>query len=125
MLTPPSETLTASASSVVMGGSVTLTWTSSYATSCSLQGGSLDTTVPPTGTQQGIDVAPGGSRSVMVPKTATYMLTCSGQNDLMVNESVTVTATSAPAKSSGGGGSIDPWWLYLSAGLCVARRIRR
>ncbi len=125
-LTPPSATLTASASSVAAGGTVTLSWTSTYATSCYLQGGSLDTTVEPGGQTQGIDVAISGSQSVTVPSTATYTLTCSGQNDLMANASVTVTATAASTASrSGGGGALDWAYILVSAGIVVVKVSRR
>jgi hypothetical protein len=112
-LTPPNAILTSNASSVAAGGTVTLSWTSTQATSCYLQGGSLEN-----------DVALSGSESVSVPSTTTYTLTCSGQNDLMVSVSVTVTATTTASGGGGGGGSIDSVWLLIATGLCIGRLAR-
>jgi hypothetical protein len=54
--------------------------------------------------------------------TTTYTLTCTGPGGT-ANQSVTVTATAAAGKS-GGGGTLDPAWLLLAAGLCVLREWR-
>jgi hypothetical protein len=123
-LTPPNATFTASATSIATGGTVILTWTSEYATNCALQGGTLDTVVPITNTVQGIDVASSGSQSVTVPSTATYMLTCFGQNDLMVTKSLTVTTSvsTTAGGGGGGGGAIDLAWLLIGAGILISRR---
>ncbi|HTV95889.1 MAG TPA: hypothetical protein VME42_07785 [Steroidobacteraceae bacterium] len=90
----PTVTLTASASSVTAGGTVTLTWSSENATSCTASGGSGWTG----------EEATSGTDAVAVAATETLTLTCTGAGGSAA-QSVSVTAT--PAPSSGGGGAIQ------------------
>jgi hypothetical protein len=91
----PTLTLTSSASSVASGGSVTLTWTSENATSCTASGGTGWT-----GSQ-----ATSGTLAVTVTATETLALSCTGPGG-SVSQSVSVTATAA-ASSKSGGGALD------------------
>ncbi len=105
----PTVTLAAAPTSITVGTSVTLTWTSSNATACSASGG-----------QSGDGWA--GAKSVsgtasVTPKAAgtiTYSMTCSS-GPKSAQAMAQVTATSAPSSGSvgssasggGGGGSLD------------------
>jgi hypothetical protein len=110
VLSPPTVTLTAGASSAVAGSSVTLNWSATNASTCTASGGSWT----------GDKVTSTSSESVVLSTTTTYVLTCTGQGG-SASHSVTVTATAAPAKSSGGGGTVDPAWLVIAMGLLVAQ----
>jgi hypothetical protein len=108
----PVVTLTASPTTVVTGAATTLSWTTSYATSCTGSGGTF------TGNQ----VTGSGMTSVSVTATTTYTLTCTGPGGSAM-QSVVVTATTAPAKS-GGGGEIDLILAGLLGMLALARIIK-
>jgi hypothetical protein len=108
----PSATLAASPTSLAVGGSFTLTWSSAYATGCTASGGGADG--PWTGAR-----APSGSaeQTATTAGTFVYTMTCSEGNVLSNPESVTVkvSASSSSGGSSGGhggGGAIG--WLELS-----------
>jgi hypothetical protein len=88
----PTVTLTASPTSVAIGGLTTLSWTTTSATACTASGGAFS------GNQ-----ATAGSTSVVVSATTTYTLTCTGPGGSGA-QTASVTATAAPAKSGGGGG---------------------
>lgn len=105
----PTVSLTASASSVTAGGTVTLTWSSTNATACTASGGAGWTGSPGTS----------GTLAVVVSATETLMLTCTGPGG-SATQSVTVTAT--PAPSGGGGGSLNFGMLAALAALVLARR---
>ncbi len=110
---PPTVTLTSSAASVAAGNTVTLTWSSQSATSCTASGGTGWT-----GSE-----ASSGSSSIVVSATETLTLTCTGPGGSAA-DSVTVTATAAaPAKS--GGGALDPAWLIALSSLWIAGWRRR
>jgi plastocyanin len=107
---PPTVVFTAAASSVTAGQTVTLTWSSTNATSCTAGGSSAWTGSQPTS----------GTLAVIVSTTATLTLTCTG-NGGSAAQSVTVTATAAAAKSSGGGGALD-WWMLGMLGVWAGVR---
>jgi len=106
----PTVVFTAASSSVTAGQTVTLTWSSTNATSCTAGGSSAWT-----GSQ-----STSGTLAVIVSATATLTLTCTG-NGGSAAQSVTVTATAAAAKSSGGGGALD-WWLLGMLGVWTGVR---
>jgi len=104
---PPTVTLTSSASTAATGSSITLTWSSTNASSCVGSGGSF------TGT------GTSGSASITLSATTTYTMTCTGTGG-SGSQPVTVTATTpTPAKS--GGGALDPLSLILGVALTIAR----
>jgi Subtilase family len=127
---PPTPTLTATATSVVAGNPITLTWSSANATSCTAAGswsGALATS---------------GSQSV-TPATAgtdSYSLTCANATGSSAASAVSVTVTAAAssttgttttatttaATSSGGGGGGSLEWaaLVALASLVLARFYR-
>jgi hypothetical protein len=111
---PPSVTFTAASSSVNTGQPVQLTWSAQNATSCNASGSSNWT-----GSQ-----ATSGSTAVIIDATVALMLTCTGAGGSAA-QSVTVTATSPPAKS--GGGSLDWWTLAVCfvAVLCRQQKFSR
>jgi hypothetical protein len=108
---PPTVTLTSSVATATIGATVQLSWTSTNTTSCMASGGSF------TGTEPANSTSP---VSVVLAATTTYTLTCTGAGGSAMS-SVTVTGTTAPGKS-GGGGAIDPLVLTALLGLWVARR---
>lgn len=80
----PSVSLTTSATNVQTNGSVTLTWSSTNATSCSASGGWSGS------------LATSGSQSQALGATSTFTLTCAGGGG-SGSGSATVTAWNAPA----------------------------
>jgi plastocyanin len=92
--TPPTVMFSSSASTVTAGGAVTLTWSSTNATTCTASGGTGWTGSEMTS----------GSLAVSVGATETLTLTCTGPGGTAA-QSVTVTVTPPSGKS--GGGSID------------------
>ena len=107
----PTVSLATSATSVPTGNSVTLTWSSTDATSCTASGawvGSRDTS--------------GTETITNVTANRTFTLTCDGPGGTdAVSVNVSVTAAQSV---SGGGGPMSPWWLLASVAL-LARRPRR
>lgn len=105
---PPTVTLTASASSVVSGGNVTLTWSSSNATSCTASG-SWQGNLPTAGTRS---VGP-------LTSAATYSISCSGASTAPpASTSVTISVSPKPSSVVGGGGGMTLFelaWLGLLA----------
>jgi hypothetical protein len=111
VFSPPTiGTFTSSASSVATGSTVTLTWNSAAATSCTGSGGAWNGS----GTS--------GTQAVVLSATTTYTLSCTGAGG-STSKSVTVTATAA--SSSGGGGAIDLTSIIALLGLGAARSLKR
>jgi plastocyanin len=104
---PPTVVFTSSASSVSAGGAVTLTWSSTNATTCTASGGTGWT-----GSQM-----TNGSLAVAVSTTETLTLTCTGPGG-MAAQTVTVTTTAPSGKS--GGGAIDLTGILALLALWVA-----
>jgi hypothetical protein len=77
----PTATLSSSIANVPSDGSVTLTWSSTNATSCTASG------------SWGGSLAMSGSQSVVVTQNSTYSLSCSGSGG---NATASVTVTAAP-----------------------------
>jgi hypothetical protein len=111
---PPAPTLTLSATSIVVGGSSTLTWTSANATSCTASG-SWSGAEPTSGSMAEAPAAVGAT---------TYSLTCTNAAGTSSASSVTLTVTAAPAKS-GGGGAFDLLTLLGLAGVGLGRILER
>ena len=83
----PTVTLTSSASDVAVNGVVTLSWSTTHATSCIASGAWNH--------PQGID----GSEGVAVLRTSTYTLSCSGPGGVATS-SVTITVSGPPSTHS-------------------------
>jgi len=112
LLPPGAPMLSLSATSVTVGQSATLTWSSTNTTSCSASGSW-------SGAQ-----ATSGSQSV-TPTSAgssTYTLSCTGPGGTNAS-SVVLTATAA-GKSSGGGGGMDTIGLIALGGALLLRHRR-
>jgi hypothetical protein len=114
VLAPPTVTLSAGPTSIASGGSSTLTWSSTSATSCSASGGW-------TGTK-----ATSGTVKVAPTSTATYTLSCTG-NDGSAQESATVTVLAPPTvtlsagpTSIASGGSSTLTWSSTNTTSCSA-----
>jgi hypothetical protein len=93
---PPAVTFTSSASSVSAGGTVTLTWSSQNAVSCTASGGTGWT-----GTQ-----TTSGTLAVAVSAAETLALSCTGPGGT-TTQSVSLTVTAPSGGGSHGGGAID------------------
>jgi hypothetical protein len=119
---PPAPTVTLSVdpTSIALGQSAMLTWSSTNATSCTA-GGAWSGTQKTSGTLQ---VAPSAAG------TSAYMLSCSGADNGASGTSVAKLTVSAPmaavtglsGKAGGGGMGL---WSLLGLGLLVAWRMRR
>ena len=114
---PAAPTLTLAATSVAVGSSTTISWSSVNATSCSASG-SWSGTLAPSGTQ---------TISPIVPLAYAYTLTCSNSIGTSKPSMVTLTVTEkggAPGQQAGGGGGFDGVTLLALAALSLARRLR-
>ncbi len=109
---PAAPTLTLAASSLLVGGSTTINWSSVNATGCTASG-SWSGAMAVSGTQMVKPTAAG---------TDAYSLTCANAAGSSAASSVTLTVT-APS-SGGGGGGLDLLTLLGIAGIGVARILR-
>lgn len=119
----PSATLTATPTSLTSGAMLTLTWTSTGASSCTASGGGANG-VPWSGT-----LVPSGSttQSASVDGTFTYKITCGLQAQAQAMVTVTAPSSSSNGSASvsshgGGGGAIGVLELALLAALRGLRR---
>ncbi len=114
----PTLTLTSSAASVVSGGSATLTWAATNATSCTASGSWTGA------------LAASGSKVVSgITVPSTYALTCTGAGGSVAKEVVVtvVSPASAPTltltsnvSSVTSGGSATLTWAAVNATSCIA-----
>lgn len=109
---PPTVTLTASASTAATGSSITLTFSSTNATSCTASGG-----------WTGSEPTSASTATETLSATTTYTLTCTGAGGTAA-QSVTVTATTAPSSSHHGGGAVDVGALSGLLGLVLLRGLK-
>jgi hypothetical protein len=109
----PTVSLTASASAVVAGQSVQLSWSTTNATACTASGASGWAGSEPTS---------GSGVAVAIDANVTLTLTCTGPGG-SANQSVTVGVT--PAPKSGGGGLFEPATLAVLSTLLATRVWRR
>jgi hypothetical protein len=109
---PSAPTLTLAASSIVVGGSTAITWSSVNATGCTASG-SWSGALATSGTQTLTPTAVG---------TDPYTLTCANTAGSSAASSVTLTVTAKP--SSGGGGGLNVLALLGLAGIWAASRRR-
>jgi hypothetical protein len=109
----PVVSLTSSVATAAADSPITLSWTSSNASSCTASGG----------TWTGSKAAGGGTEVIILAATTTYTLTCTGTGGVQA-QSVTVTATPKPS-SGGGGGALDLAFLMLGATLAASRMRKR
>jgi hypothetical protein len=108
---PGAPTLALAPTSIVVGSSTTITWTSVNATGCTAAG-SWSGTLANSGSQSVKPTAAG---------TDTYTLTCANAAGSSAPSSVNLTVTAA---SSSGGGALDFLALLGLAGVGVARILR-
>jgi hypothetical protein len=110
----PVVNLSSSVASAATDTPITLTWSSTNASSCTASGGNWT----------GSKAAGGGTEVIILSATTTYTLTCTGTGGVKA-QSVTVTATPKASSSGGGGGALDASLLALLGVALVAGRIRR
>jgi hypothetical protein len=108
---PAAPTLALAATSMVVGNSATVTWSSVNATGCTAAG-SWSGTLAASGSQTLKPTAAGSD---------TYTLTCANAAGPSAPSSVNLTVTAAP---SSGGGALDVWTLLGLAGIGVVRILR-
>ena len=106
---PPAPTLTVAPTSITVGGSAILTWTSADAQNCSATG-AWSGGMPTSGTQTVMPTATG---------SLTYTLACSNNGETSAPTSVTLTVNAVPGHH--GGGSLDSLALLALATLVVGR----
>jgi hypothetical protein len=110
----PVVNLMSSVASAATDTPITLTWSSTNASSCTASGGNWT----------GSKAAGGGTEVIILSATTTYTLTCTGTGGVKA-QSVTVTATPKASSSGGGGGALDVSLLALLGVALAAGRIRR
>lgn len=111
----PVVTLTPSVTSVTSGGTVTLTWSTQNATSCTASGGSG---------WSGDESPSGGTVTTSaLTTTTTFSLNCTGGGGTG-SGSTTVTVTTASSGKSGGGGSVDLAMILALASVLTMRALR-
>jgi len=113
-LIPPAPVLALASTSIAVGASTTLTWTSSNNQGCTASG-----------SWSGAQVSNG---QLMISPTAagtqTYTLMCTNVAGTSQADSVTLTVTAAPSGGGGhGGGSMDVEILLALSGLLVGRAL--
>ena len=104
---PPTVTLTASGTNVTSGSTVTLTWTTQNATSCTASGG-----------WSGPQAVHGSFTSAALTTQTTFTFTCTGPGGNSQPQTVTVNIT---ASSGGGGGAVDVLLLSVLLGVLLVR----
>jgi hypothetical protein len=120
-LPPGAPTLSLSATSIAVGSSATLTWSSINTTACTASG---DWTGAQS-TSGSVTITPSGTG------TLTYTLTCSnGVGSQASTQSLTVTSTptgstTGSTSGGGGGGAMGSLTLLALAASCLARQLRR
>jgi hypothetical protein len=112
---PPTVTLAPSVGTVATGGSATLTWSSTNATSCTASGG-----------WTGAKASSGNQSTGPLTATTNFTLTCSGPGG-SATRTVTVTVAPSPAVTLTGtpstvatGGSATLTWSSTDATSCTA-----
>jgi hypothetical protein len=109
----PTVTIAVAPTSITVGQSATLTWSSTNATSCTASG-SWSGTEATSGT---LSVTPSASG------TASYVLACTGAGGT-ANGTATLSVT-APSSGKGGGGAMGLWELLAMSLLVMAAHRRR
>lgn len=110
---PPTVTLTSNVASAAAGSFITLSFSSTNATSCTASGG-----------WTGTEPTTSSTVTETLAATTTYTLTCTGPGG-SANQSVTVTATAAAASSSHGGGALDLVSVCGLVGLVLLSNLKR
>ena len=113
--TPPAPSLSISSPSVTLGNSATITWSDTFASSCTASG-SWSGARAQSGTQA---VAPSSVG------TYTYTLSCSNASGSSPSASAMLTVTPASSSSGGGGGALDMLTLLGLAGLVLIKKERQ
>ena len=120
-----SASLTASPASFTAGNSITLTWSSANATSCTASGGGASDTWPGAKATSGSSTftepyAPAGSSL-----TLTFTITCtSSVSGLSATASAKSVENAAAPSKSGGGGALDPMTVLFLTGIAALLRFR-
>jgi hypothetical protein len=111
---PPAPTLTLGSSSIVVGSSTTLTWSSANNQGCTASG-SWTGAMHSAGTQTVMPTAVG---------TDTYTLLCTNSLGASPPTSVTLSVTAASSSGGGGGGALGLATLFGLLAMCLERTRR-
>jgi probable HAF family extracellular repeat protein len=119
--------LSASPSTITTGQSIVLTWSSTYATSCTATGGGVGDGWPGTKPANGSQAVTEAYALAAASVSLKFTLTCSATvNGPTSTASAQVTENAAPKSSGGGGGALDLTSLLTLGGLIPLRaRARR
>ena len=120
-------TLSASSSTITTGQSIVLTWSSTYATSCTATGGGVGDGWPGTKTANGSQTVTEAYALAAASVSLKFTLTCSATvNGPTSTASAQVTENAAPKSSGGGGGALDLTLLLALGGfIALQARARR
>jgi len=120
-----SASLTVSPTSFTAGQSVTLTWSSSNATSCTASGGGASDGWPGSRATSGSLMVTEPYAPATTSLTLTFALNCSSSaSGLSASASAKTVENAVPASKSGGGGALDPIFLLFLAGVAAMGRKR-
>jgi probable HAF family extracellular repeat protein len=123
---PVTVSISASPTTITAGGTTTLTWTSSNATSCTATGGGPNDSWPGTKATNGNQTVT-EAVALDAQSALSFAISCnSTASGLSATASASVTENPAPARSGGGGGggALNPLSLAFLASLLASRRAR-
>jgi hypothetical protein len=121
-----SASLTALPASFTAGNSITLTWKSANATSCTASGGGAGDTWPGAKATSGSAALTEPYAPAGASLTLTFTLVCtSSLSGLSATASVKSVENAAASSRSGGGGALDLMSVLFLAGMAAVRRFRR
>ena len=121
---PVTATISASPTSITAGEAVTLTWSSSNATTCSASGGGQSDGWPGSKTTSGSQTVTESFAPATGNATLVYTITCTTSTSGLTSHASAQVVESDPTSNSGGGGGLDLLSLAGMAGL-FALRIQR
>jgi len=121
---PVTVSISASPTTIAAGEAVTLTWSSSSATTCSATGGGQSDSWPGKKAISGNQVVTESFAPAAGTATLIYTLTCTSSTSGLTSHASAQVTENTPSSSSGGGGGLD--WLSVAglAGLFALRGCR-
>jgi uncharacterized repeat protein (TIGR03803 family) len=109
---------TVSPTSIDLGASVTLNWSSPTADTC-LASGAWDSSV------DAIDTSGSQTQTPAIPGRYTYVLSCTDEDGVRRNAYASLLVNAQQGKpvdgGASGGGAVSVWWLLLAAALLPSR----
>jgi probable HAF family extracellular repeat protein len=121
---PVNATISASPTSITAGEAVTVTWSSSNATSCSATGGGESDGWPGSKATSGNQTVTESFAPATGTATVVYTITCTSSTSGLTSHASAQVVESKPPSNSGGGGGFDLLSLAGLTGL-LALRLKR